>query len=105
MKTKCSIVCGAVIILLMTTSSSCKKEKGGGTPNPPNPPNPPVDTTTVNPQVDPPLASTIGFFMDDWEPKNFTILHLLRRLPFQRQGIRLQLTEAMSLQRFPVLLR
>ncbi len=71
MKTKCSIVCGAVIILLMTTSSSCKKEKGA--PNPPNPPNPPVDTTTVNPQVDPPLASTIGFFMDDWEPRNFTI--------------------------------
>ena len=37
------------------------------------PPPSPTDTTTVNPQVDPPLASTIGFFMDDWEPKNFTI--------------------------------
>ena len=37
-----------------------------------HPPNP-TDTTTIAPQVDPTLASTIGFFMDDWEPKNFTI--------------------------------
>lgn len=45
---------------------SCKK-KGGTTP-------PPVgDTTTVNPQVDPPLANTIGFFMDDWQPRTFTV--------------------------------
>lgn len=47
-------------------SSSCKK-KGVDTPVDP------VDTTTVNPQVDPALASTIGFFMDDWEPRNFTL--------------------------------
>src|SRR6185436_6487716 len=40
-------------------------------PPPPTPPNP-IDTP-VNPQVDPTLASTIGFFMDDWEPKNFTL--------------------------------
>ena len=32
---------------------------------------PPTDTTTINPQVDPALAPTIGFFIDDWEPKNF----------------------------------
>ncbi|MFL5741547.1 MAG: alpha-L-arabinofuranosidase [Flavisolibacter sp.] len=25
------------------------------------------------PPVDPPTASTIGFFLDDWQPKNFTI--------------------------------
>ena len=64
--------------------------------NPPNPPNPPVDTTTVNPQVDPPLANTIGFFMDDWEPRNFTIpaSSTPTSVP-QRPDIRLQLTEAM----------
>jgi hypothetical protein len=28
---------------------------------------------TVNPQVDPPQAATIGFFMDDWQPRNFTV--------------------------------
>ena len=39
----------------------------------PAPPPNPTDTTTIAPQVDPTLASTIGFFMDDWEPKNFTI--------------------------------
>ncbi len=44
---------------------SCKK-KGGSTPPPPG------DTTTVSPQVDPPLANTIGFFMDDWQPRTFS---------------------------------
>src|SRR6185503_17983963 len=44
---------------------SCSKKTTQPTP-------PPTDTTTVNPQVDPALAPTIGFFMDDWEPKNFT---------------------------------
>jgi hypothetical protein len=50
--------------------SDCKKNNGGN--NPPTPVDP-GDTTTVNPQVDPPLATTIGFFMDDWQPRNFTI--------------------------------
>jgi len=67
MRTKCSIAVGAIIVLLTHTFSSCKKGSSGD--NPPNP----VDTTTVNPQVDPALAATIGFFMDDWEPKNFTV--------------------------------
>lgn len=58
----------AALGLLTGISASCKKN-GGGTPDP----NPPGDTTTVNPQVDPPLASTIGFFLDDWQPRNFTI--------------------------------
>jgi hypothetical protein len=26
----------------------------------------------IQPAVDPPLASTIGFFMDDWAPRTFT---------------------------------
>ena len=58
------------MICVQYVFTSCKK---GGTNTPgPNPPTP-VDTTTVSPQVDPTLASTIGFFMDDWEPKTFTI--------------------------------
>ena len=59
-----TVLLGFVIISSLSISS-CKKNKGG-TPDP-------VDTTTVNPQVDPALASTIGFFIDDWEPRNFTI--------------------------------
>lgn len=51
--------------LILISLNSCDKK---GTPVPPV-----TDTTTVNPQVDPTLAPTIGFFMDDWEPKNFTI--------------------------------
>jgi len=34
-------------------------------------PSPPADTT-FQPAVDPPVANTIGFFLDDWTPKNFT---------------------------------
>ncbi len=70
MRTKWCVSAGAIVALLFNTFASCNKGDGGG--NPPNPPNP-VDTTTVNPQVDPPLANTIGFFMDDWQPRNFTI--------------------------------
>ena len=51
--------------LTLILFSSCEKKI---TPAPPV-----TDTTTVNPQVDPSLAPTIGFFIDDWEPKNFTI--------------------------------
>ena len=33
----------------------------------------PVDTTAViDPAIDPPVANTIGFFLDDWQPKTFT---------------------------------
>lgn len=54
------------IIALLFLQTSCKKSNGG---------TPPVtgDTATVNPQVDPPLANTIGFFMDDWQPRTFTV--------------------------------
>ena len=37
----------------------------------PGPVTPPVDTTT-KPPIDPGIANTIGFFLDDWAPKNFT---------------------------------
>lgn len=46
---------------------SCKKKEIDNTPAPS-----PIDTTVViQPAVDPPLASTIGFFLDDWQPKTF----------------------------------
>lgn len=48
----------------------CKKSSNVTTPLPPLP----VDTTIViKPQVDPSLANTIGFFLDDWQPKSFTV--------------------------------
>lgn len=58
-----------VVGCALWTAQSCKKSSGGG---PPDPPDPSEDTTTVKPQVDPTLANTIGFFMDDWQPKNYT---------------------------------
>jgi len=57
----------AAIFFIAICFSYCGKKD-----TPPPPPNP-TDTTTIAPQVDPTLAPTIGFFMDDWEPKNFTI--------------------------------
>lgn len=33
---------------------------------------PPVTDTTVVPGVDPDVAKTIGFFLDDWQPRTFT---------------------------------
>ncbi|MES2851191.1 MAG: alpha-L-arabinofuranosidase [Bacteroidota bacterium] len=66
---KTTIVSLAMLLyFLLPVTSSCKKTGGGS----PNPPVDTTDTTTVNPQVDPAIASSIGFFLDDWLPKNFT---------------------------------
>ena len=59
----------ANVFFIVAAFSSCEKKNTSAPP----PPNPIDTTTTVNPQVDPTLATTIGFFMDDWEPKNFTV--------------------------------
>jgi hypothetical protein len=49
---------------------SCKRTSNNTAPPPP-PPGP--DTTIViQPAVDPPIATTVGFFLDDWQAKNFT---------------------------------
>jgi len=62
------IIIAAIVLIAF---NDCKKSTTG-TPAPPPPP-PVVDTTVViAPAIDPPLASTIGFFMDDWQPKSFT---------------------------------
>ena len=60
------VVLCVVFVMKAGILMSCKKNSGA------DPADPPTDTTTVNPQVDPPLAATIGFFMDDWAPVNFT---------------------------------
>lgn len=65
------IYCKASMILMAIGSLvACKKPSGDN--NPPDPPNPPDTTVVINPAIDPPLANTIGFFMDDWQPRNFT---------------------------------
>jgi hypothetical protein len=55
----------AFLILIVTFS--CKKKEIDD-------PKPPVivEDTTVIPGVDPVTANTIGFFLDDWQPKTFT---------------------------------
>lgn len=54
-------------LIVLVSFVACKKPGGGGiTP-------PPTDTTVIiAPAVDPAIAATIGFFMDDWQSKNFT---------------------------------
>ncbi len=60
---------GLIALFFLFGLGSCKKNSSGsGTvPDPPDPPVPPV----IKPQVDPPVAKTIGFFLDDWQPKHF----------------------------------
>jgi len=56
----------AILMFIQLPFSSCKKTS---TPAPVNP----GDTVAVKPQVDPAVASSIGFFLDDWVAKNFTV--------------------------------
>jgi len=53
-------------ILIFFLFNSCKKDE-------PEDPKPPViiEDTTVVPGIDPVVANTIGFFLDDWSPKTF----------------------------------
>ena len=77
MKTKHQIAFIAVISTIGFLFCSCKKANTSTT-------TPTVtDTATIKPQVDPPLSSTIGFFMDDWEPKNFSIPTSFTETPLQ----------------------
>lgn len=49
--------------------TNCKKSNTE-TPSPPPSPPPPGDTIIV-PGADPAVANTIGFFLDDWQPRTF----------------------------------
>jgi hypothetical protein len=53
------------IAFAMMFAVACKKSSNNGGGNPPV--NPPVTPT------DPPVENTIGFFLDNWAPKNFTV--------------------------------
>src|SRR5436190_170363 len=59
----------AIVVVVTCFFFSCKKKATSPPPTPPGP-----DTTVViAPAIDPPLANTIGFFLDDWQPKNFAV--------------------------------
>src|SRR3712207_2706954 len=53
-------------IILALMVSACKKET---TPDPA----PPTPEVAIQPAIDPQPAGTIGFFMNDWQAKNFTV--------------------------------
>ncbi len=57
-----------LITTLYVANVGCHKAKAEEEPDP-LPDNPDVQ---IKPQVDPPIASTIGFFLDDWIPVNFS---------------------------------
>jgi hypothetical protein len=59
-----------LIIVSATIVASCKKDISDAVPSPT-----PTDTTTIPPvvAVDPDVANTIGFFMNDWVAKTFAI--------------------------------
>lgn len=60
----------SLLCLLLLINFSCKKS----TPTP-APPIPPVivGDTIIKPGIDPSTANTIGFFLDDWQSKSFTV--------------------------------
>lgn len=55
-----------VMVAAISFFFACKKS-GSDDPMPPG-----TDTTVIiAPAIDPPIANTIGFFLDDWQPVNF----------------------------------
>src|SRR5437762_9068155 len=56
-----------VLSSMINISLSCKKTSSSN----PVPPVVPDTTVVIQPAIDPPNAATIGFFLDDWQPKNF----------------------------------
>lgn len=79
---KASVLNYAVLLLVTGVILSCKRSEkepetppagGGGGNNPP-----PV---VIDPAIDPPVANTMGFFLDDWEPKTFTAPSFTEAVP------------------------
>lgn len=63
----------AFVLILGSTFFSCKKSQPPRLPEQPNPQDSTVSTvvdTTYNP-VDAPVAATMGFFLNNWQPKSF----------------------------------
>ena len=63
----------AVCLLFLALTMACKKDKSSGPDPDPSPAPPGGEEEEIKPQTDPPLAATVGFFMDHWQPKNFTV--------------------------------
>ena len=59
--------CGYIFAFLVVFAGGCKKTSNNSGGNPPPGGGPPV------PPTDPPVENTIGFFLDNWTPKNFTV--------------------------------
>src|SRR5665647_1255280 len=59
----------AIISLFMMILSSCSKKHD----SPEIIEDPPVDDSSIIDPVDPPIASTMGLFMDGWQPKTFQV--------------------------------
>ena len=59
-----------LVFLLSVLFFSCKKTTPPSPAPPPTPPGP-VTPDPITPAVDPAIANTIGFFLDDWQPKTF----------------------------------
>lgn len=73
---KLTFICRlSLFFLTVLIFFSCKKSPGndgGDNTNPPVTDPPVVDPPIVTP-VDPSIANTIGFFLDNWAPKSFTV--------------------------------
>ena len=57
------------VVFLFTLVFACKKSGSNCCGN-----NPPPGGGPPPPPTDPPIENTIGFFLDNWTPKNFTVL-------------------------------
>lgn len=60
-----------LFLLMVLVLFSCKKKDTTPAPVPPPVVPPPVTPPPITPGVDPAIANTIGFFLDDWQPKTF----------------------------------
>src|SRR5882757_978211 len=60
-----------IIAVILTSGLFCKKNNNNN-PAPPTGPGSPDTTVTIIAPVDPPVAKTMGFFLDDWQGKTFT---------------------------------
>lgn len=63
------IYSSAFLLFILFCVCGCNKNSGNApVPDPDPVPDPPP---VIKPQVDPPVANSIGFFLDGWQPKSF----------------------------------
>jgi hypothetical protein len=70
MKFKINLLKQSILIFSLSFALSCKDKEKEATPITPVP-EVPGDDEVITPGVDPVIAKTIGFFLDEWMPKNF----------------------------------